>query len=133
MRATVFILSLLLTIPGQSAPAEDAELTRLSHALEKATTQGDMNVASGKIAEYWDRRLASVERRIEGKLDGDALKAFAASKARWNQHRSLEVSFRASFFEGGSIQPLIANSHYAGMTEHRVAELEAFFTDALSH
>jgi len=96
-------------------------------------TQGDMNVASAKIADYWDRRLATIEKKIEAKLGAADQKAFSASKVRWSQHRSMEVTLRAGFFEGGSIQPLIANSHYALMTEHRVIELEVFSSDALDH
>ncbi len=127
--------NILLSAPDQISVAavRKAELIRLSRDLEKAMTQADMNEASSKIAEYWDRRLATVEKKIEIKLTADHRKDFSESKMRWSKLCTSEVSFRAGFSEGGSIQPLIANTSYADMTEHRVNELEAFYETSLSN
>jgi uncharacterized protein YecT (DUF1311 family) len=113
------------------AVTHDPELQRLTAALDAAKTQTDMNFASKKISEFWDARLASVESRIAQRLDAEQQKAFAASKERWRSYRTWEVQFRSEFFASGSIQPLIANESYSGLTKHRVTELESLWISTL--
>src|SRR6266536_6432546 len=134
MTAQVYpiLLALLVALTAQAGAASDAELRRLTSNLESAKTQPDMNLASKKLADFWDSKLIAIEGRIEGRLDGKEGKEFADSKKRWRSHRSSEVAFRSGFFAGGSIQPLIANAAYSQITEHRVVELESLFRDALT-
>jgi uncharacterized protein YecT (DUF1311 family) len=127
-----FLFLCLLALPVLAAEAPDPELQRLMLSLESARTQMDMNLASKKLAEYWDAKLHAVDLKIEGRLDGKQRKEFAQSRKRWRSHRAGEVAFRASFSEGGSIQPLTANTAYSEITEHRVGELESLFSDVLS-
>ena len=134
----VCIFLLLVCIVGcQQAPrhetvvAPDPKLQRLKASLYAAETQTDMNLASKKISEFWDGKLASVEKRVEQKLDGEERKRFSQSKERWHTYRMQEVEFVADFFDGGSIQPLITNERYSDITEHRVAELESLLAVAL--
>jgi uncharacterized protein YecT (DUF1311 family) len=94
-------------------------------------TQSDLNMASSKIAEYLDRKLVSLEKKVEQKLDSDERKRFSQSRERWQVYRRKEVDFVAAFFEGGSILPLMANQHYSEITQHRVDELESLFYVAL--
>jgi uncharacterized protein YecT (DUF1311 family) len=108
---------------------DDDGLARLTVELREAMTQTDMNIASGELAKYWDRRLAAIEKRIEAKLDIGEKLTFAKSKARWAEHRSKDVALAAGFYEGGSMQPLVANNHFAHMTENRVHELEGILPD----
>lgn len=110
----------------------DSKLQRLEKTFDDAESQTDMNLASLKIAQYWDEKLASIEARVTQKLDAEEQKAFADSKARWRSYRKKEVQFRTDFFAGGSIQPLIANESYSEITGHRVAELESLWSDALA-
>jgi len=120
-----------ITPKHQANTTSDPELWQIRAALDKARTQTDMNLASKKISEFWDAKLASVEKRIEGKLDEQELKRFSESKSLWQRYRMEEVKFRTDFFAGGSIQPLIANTSYSQITEHRVTELESLLVDAL--
>ena len=131
-------LLFLVCVPGcQQAPRHATEVTpdpesqRLTAALHVAKTQTDMNLASKKISEFWDAKLASVEKRVEQKLDNEEQKRFSESKERWRNYRMQEVQFRSDFFTGGSIQPLIANESYSQITEHRVAESESILVEAL--
>ena len=114
-----------------TAVAPDPELRRLTAALDAADTQTDMNLASKQIADFWDAKLGILEKQISQKLDGEERKRFSDSKERWHSYRAQEVRFRSSFFDGGSIQPLMANMSYSEITEHRVDEMESFFADAL--
>jgi uncharacterized protein YecT (DUF1311 family) len=107
-------------------------LQRLTTNLQSAKTQTDMNLASKKLGEFWDVRLSTVEAKIESRLDNGERKRFGDSRQRWRSYRAKEVRFRASFYDGGSIQPLIANTAYSQITEHRVSELESLFVDGLT-
>jgi len=133
MRFLSLILLCCSTAPAFSALPFDPELARLSHALEISRSQSDLNVASGHLADYWDRRLLAVEQQIVAQLNPADRKKFTKVQAEWRRFRSSEVAFGASFFAGGSIQPLMANSRYALLTEHRVTELAALIIDAPSN
>jgi uncharacterized protein YecT (DUF1311 family) len=117
--------------PRHTTITSDPELQRLTATLERAQTQYDMNLASKKISEFWDEKLTFVEKRVLRKLDNEQQKQYSNSSELWRSYRKHEVQFRSDFFAGGSIRPLIANSSYSQITEHRVIELESIFADAL--
>jgi uncharacterized protein YecT (DUF1311 family) len=129
----IVFLASLLTSAALASDLSNSALQKLKSNLQQAKTQTEMNQASKAISDFWDARLLQVENKIESKLDRHERKKFLESKKLWQKYRSNEVSFRASFSEGGSIQPLIANSAYSEITEHRVRELEALFKDALQN
>jgi uncharacterized protein YecT (DUF1311 family) len=131
MSLFICLLSLILPSTLNAGDASDSELHRLNTALKEAMTQADMNVASKKIGDFWDAKLVLIERQIETKLDHRQLKSFSKSKRRWQSYRSQEVKFLASFAEGGSIQPLVANTSYSQLTAHRVMELKGLFGESL--
>jgi len=85
-----------------------------------------------KLCEFWDGKLLLLEKRVAGKLGGQEQKRFADLMKRWREYRSREVAFRAESFDGGSIQPLIANCAYSEITEHRISELESLCAVALN-
>jgi len=116
--------------PTDTGLTSEAELRRLTAAFGAAESQNDMNLASKNISGFWDAKLASVEKRIEDKLDEQQQKQFSESSGLWRRYRTDEVRFHVDFFSGGSIQPLIANESYSQITQHRVAELEAILVDS---
>jgi uncharacterized protein YecT (DUF1311 family) len=115
----------------KAAGAPDSELLKLTAALDSAQTQTGMNLASQKISDFWDGRLASVEKRLLLKLDGEDRRRFSDSMKHWRSYRMHEVQFRAGFYEGGSIQPLIANTAHSQITEHRAGEMESQLRDVV--
>ena len=131
MRILIAFLS-LFAIAVHAGTSSDSELQRLTFALDQAKAQTDMNLASKNICEFWDAKLILAEKRIDQKLGGREKKRFSESKNHWRLYRAREVAFRAGVFEGGSVQPLVANSAYSQITEHRVTELETLFIDALA-
>jgi hypothetical protein len=125
------ILASALWQQAQAGLAEtnaDPELQRFTAALDKADTQYDMNMASFQIGVYWEAKLTEIEKRISKTLDAGQQKQFARSMGLWRLYRTQEVQFQAGFYEGGSIQPFIANETYAGITESRVEDLESLWT-----
>jgi uncharacterized protein YecT (DUF1311 family) len=125
----ILVMASLSLVPpfAKADGTNEMELKRLEVQLDRAMTQGEMNVATGELARFWDSRLAEVETRIEGKLNKKERKDFSKSKKRWRAYRAKEVAFQAKYFEGGSIQPLMANDAYNEITKHRVTELDSFF------
>ena len=69
-----------------------------------------MNLRSHELNSYVMERLVRLEERIEKSLEGEELKLFRESAAAWRVYLDTEVRFEASTYEGGSIQPLMANS-----------------------
>jgi uncharacterized protein YecT (DUF1311 family) len=130
LAATVAALSL---VPRASAdePKPDAELERLEEALDKATSQSQMNIAFGKIAEYWDKKLAEVEKKVTRKLTDVEKVEFEASRRRFLAYREKEVEFRTSFYSGGTIRSSMASGVYTSMTKQRVQEMEMLLAETL--
>lgn len=128
----IALLLALLVLPVAAAGSQDPELRRLTSALQNAMTQTDMNLASKQIADYWDKILVAAQAKVERKLDAKERKQFLQCHKHWLSYRTNEVAFRAGFYEGGSIQPLMVNTAYSEITEHRVSELEFLLSDALA-
>jgi uncharacterized protein YecT (DUF1311 family) len=133
MKAISLLLLAALAFCPARAESVDSELSKLEAALQSANTQYEMNMASAKIADYWDGRLLLIQSRIEGKLPAEVLKKFETSKKRWFRYRSEEVAFRDGLGERGSMSSMLKSCYYAMLTKHRVIELEAFWTDELSN
>jgi len=125
------LLSLLflaaITAPAQSA--DRVELKKLQAALDAASTQTDMNLASGAMADYWEKELLAVEKKIGKKLDAQAMALFQKTKQAWSKYRSSQVAFEGEFYRGGSIQPLISNTVFSSLTERRVKDLEQLYKE----
>jgi uncharacterized protein YecT (DUF1311 family) len=120
----VFAVGCQQAAPHETAVTPDPELAQLEAALAAAMTQTDMNIASVKIAEFLDSKLASVEKQVARKLDNVEQERFAEFNERWRRYRIQDVQFWASFYEGGTIQPLVANNAYSAITAQRITELE---------
>lgn len=135
MRFFIIPVMMLVSAFWQQAQAAltetnaDPELQRLTAILDKAEGQTDMNLASFRISGYWDAKLESLQTRISKKLDAGGQRKFGETIGVWERYRTEEVQFEASFYEGGSIQPLIANQAYSAITEDRVVELDSAWFD----
>jgi uncharacterized protein YecT (DUF1311 family) len=101
------------------------ELTRLQQRMDAATSQRDMNIASGDLAKYWDRELEKEETIILKSSDPEYAKLFRSAQKSWREFRSAETELHCHFYRSGSIQPLVYNTTYASLTEQRLKELRA--------
>jgi uncharacterized protein YecT (DUF1311 family) len=122
-------MTILVSFIGPAQAADRNELKMLRAALDSAQTQTDMNLASGALADYWDKELLNSERKIEKKLDSEALVLFRKAKQAWRKYRSTQVTFEGDFYRGGSIQPLIRNTTFITLTERRVNDLEKLYKE----
>ena len=130
IRLLLLACAFVLVATGTAAdqpPKEDPELLRLNKALDAAVSQADMNIASRKIMEFWEAKLASVEKQtVVAVRSNEAQRIrFTASQKQWRSYRNCEVEFESGFEGKGTIQPLVAGIHYARITERRVKEPEA--------
>jgi len=115
--------------PGQTDRKEtpEQELARLNREMNAAMSQYEMNIASGELAQYWERMLQNEEAKILAECrDTKAAIIFIRTQKAWREFRDAEMEFQADESRGGSIQPLIRNSTCAALTENRVKELKVY-------
>jgi len=106
-----------------SACGQDLKLKRLEAELESAKNQGELNVKSHELRCHLEGKLKSLEERFEKGLEGTELELFQKSTAAWRAYLDLEVAFEASWYEGGTIQPLMANTAATRLIEERLKAL----------
>jgi len=130
---TAVAVALTLSLPlSAEEPKPDAELLRLEKEMTEAITQKDITMASGKILEYWDKKLAEVESHVAQKLTAEEKVQFEASKKRFVEYRKKEVEFRTSFSGRGTIGGFTANSEYSSITRHRIKEMKELLAGPLA-
>ncbi|MEI8107647.1 MAG: lysozyme inhibitor LprI family protein [Verrucomicrobiota bacterium] len=127
MRILLCLVSLLFGMTVYGAVPPDPELERLTSVYRKAQTQREMNFTSMEICEYLDAKLLLLEKKLATKFSATDRNKFEDLKKCWIEYRRKGVDFRASFFEGGSIRPTVANQAYAEITKHRITDLESLW------
>jgi uncharacterized protein YecT (DUF1311 family) len=88
-------------------------------------SQAEMNMCAAKRFKAADAELNRVYNRLVSKLvdnEGQREKLKAAETA-WLKYRDDNCEYEASFFDGGSMRPLILSSCFERMTKARTAEL----------
>lgn len=106
-----------------SACSQDLKLKRLEAELTSAKNQGEMNVKSHELTIHMKEKLKKLEERIAGSLESSELALFKKSVAAWRSYFDVEVDLEASWYEGGTIQPLMANSAAIRLIEERMKAL----------
>lgn len=116
----VVLVALLLVSVSR---AEDAKLRELEARLDSAQSQTDMNIASGKIAEYLDKKLIEKEAEIAKDLDPEGVRLFTEAAKLWRDYRLAQVLFEGDLYRGGTIRPLIHNQTFSRLTQERLSAL----------
>jgi len=116
---------------AQAGIADDPEVVALKEKVEAAEDQGKLNLISKELCDLLDARMKAVETQIRKKLDEGALALFDESAKAWRAYRSAQVRLEGSFYQGGSIQPLVHNQAYSALTETHIDELIKFRDDSL--
>lgn len=119
---SLLFLSLLLVSHGFGST--DKELARLRSALIAARSQTDMNLRSGEVAQYLDRKVTTLEERIKKDLDTEAMSLFVAASEKWRDYRMAQTKAEGDVYRGGSMQPLVHNQVFSRITEERLAALQ---------
>jgi uncharacterized protein YecT (DUF1311 family) len=119
-----YLLFLSLLLASHAYASTDKELAHLRAALMAAKSQTDMNLRSGELAQYLDRKVAGLEERIKKDLDREALALFVAASEKWRDYRLAQTKAEGDVYRGGSIQPLIHNQVFSRITEERLSALQ---------
>jgi len=117
---TIFLLVIFISFYSYG---EDKTLNELKRKFDTANTQTELNMTSYKISQFLEQKLIKLEVKIKKKLKNKRLELFIKSSQLWRGYRAAEVSFEGEFYSDGSIQPLIHNTAFASITEHRIALL----------
>ncbi|QDV29841.1 hypothetical protein Spb1_17590 [Planctopirus ephydatiae] len=124
MQTKLHYAVLMAMVLTSALRADDAKLRDLEAHLQSALTQIEMNIASGQIAEYLDKKLVEKERDVAKDLDPEALRLFSEASKLWRDYRSAQTTFEADLYRGGSIRPLVHNRTYSRLTQERLSALE---------
>ena len=114
----------LLLLGTPALASSDKELLRKEAALNAAFTQADMNLKSGEIAKYLDRKLIRLEERIKKDLDKEALALFVEASLKWRAYRDAQINSEGDVYRGGSMLPLIQSQAFIRLTNERLAALQ---------
>ena len=118
------LLAALLSCAALSAAAS-AQRRDANDPCRDPQSQAEMNMCAAKRFRAADAELNKVYNRLVSKL-GDAagqLAKLKAAEVSWLKYRDDNCDYEASFFEGGSMKPLIYSSCMERMTKARTAEL----------
>lgn len=124
--AVVFGILWMSAAVAWSGIADDPEVKSLKEKADAAGTQTEMNLVSKEICDLLDRRLEALEVQIRKELTGESVSLFEKAAAAWRSFRTAQVLLEGSFYEGGSIQPLVHNQAYSALTETHIDELLKF-------
>jgi uncharacterized protein YecT (DUF1311 family) len=75
------------------------------------------------------KRLAALLAELDGGLESHERQALAEVQARWAELRDLDCKWERSFFEKGSVAPLVYASCIATQTEQRIDRLRLFLCE----
>lgn len=119
------LLSAMLSCAALSAAAAAAQTRQPADPCRDPQSQAEMNMCAAKRFKAADAELNRVYNRLVSKLGDDAgqLAKLKAAETSWLKYRDDNCDYEDSFFEGGSMRPLIYSSCMERMTKARTAEL----------
>ena len=109
--------SLFATVSAQRRGAKDP--------CADPQSQAEMNMCAAKKFKAADAELNRVYNQLAAKLGDDAgqRERLKTAETSWLKYRDDNCEYEASFFNGGSMRPLILSSCLERMTKSRAAEL----------
>lgn len=118
------LLATLLSCAALSAAAS-AQRRDANDPCRDPQSQAEMNMCAAKRFKAADAELNKVYNQLVSKLGDDAgqLAKLKAAEVSWLKYRDDNCDYEASFFDGGSMKPLIYSSCMGRMTKARTAEL----------
>ncbi len=117
--------------PGATVSAFITHAEEASASLEESLqngsmSQADMNQTYLEIYTIWDETLNQVWSILKENLDEESMANLTADERAWIEEKEQAVQEAAAEYEGGTMQPLAANSTAAEMTKERVYELAKY-------
>jgi uncharacterized protein YecT (DUF1311 family) len=89
-----------------------------------AQTQAEMNQTAAKGYYKADAELNKVYKVLMSKLDEKGKSLLIKAENDWIKYRDSHCKFEASFYDGGSMQPMIYSSCLESVTMDRIKELK---------
>jgi uncharacterized protein YecT (DUF1311 family) len=89
-----------------------------------AQTQAEMNLTAAQGYYKADAELNKVYKILMSKLDENGKSLLIKAENDWIKYRDSHCKFEASFYEGGSMQPMIYSSCLESVTMERIKELK---------
>jgi uncharacterized protein YecT (DUF1311 family) len=89
-----------------------------------AQTQAEMNQTAAKGYYKADAELNKVYKILMSKLDENGKSLLIKAENDWIKYRESHCKFEASFYEGGSMQPMTYSSCLESITMERIKELK---------
>jgi uncharacterized protein YecT (DUF1311 family) len=88
-------------------------------------TQAEMNKAAAQGYYKADAELNKVYKALLSKLDENGKPLLVKAENDWIKYRESHCKLEASFYEGGSMQPMIYSSCLESVTMDRIKQLKA--------
>ena len=88
-----------------------------------------MNVCAGRAADAADRTLRTLLAELRGNLRPGAQAELRELQSQWMALRDRDCRWEQSFFEGGSVAPMINASCRAAFTQERIGRLKLFLCE----
>ncbi|MEN9370908.1 MAG: hypothetical protein RI952_1773 [Bacteroidota bacterium] len=89
-----------------------------------AQTQAEMNQTAAQGYYKADAELNKVYKVLMSKLDEKGKASLIKAENDWIKYRDSHCNFEASFYEGGSMQPMIYSGCLESVTMDRIKELK---------
>ena len=92
-------------------------------------TQVDMNTCEQLRYQRNDKKLNQVYQKLLPKYSGSQRQKLIAAQQAWIKFRDLSCTFEESYFEGGTMAPMIYSGCLAELTQQRTAQLERYLKE----
>jgi uncharacterized protein YecT (DUF1311 family) len=89
------------------------------------TTQSAMNACFGRQARQDQATLDALLKELSGVLEKSEFTRLTAVQKAWTGYRDMHCQWQASFFEGGSIQPMERSTCLSSVIWNRIDELKS--------
>lgn len=116
---TILFLSTLIFSYSQAAAQNQED------PCEAEENQMNLNLCAFQRYQKADADLNATWKTLLADMDEDAKTEIRIVQKLWLKFRDAHCQYEASFYEGGSIQPLILNSCLRELTEQRTKQLQA--------
>lgn len=92
---------------------------------EEHLTQIEMNQLALESYSRAVEKLNAVYGVLKSKIDSDRIKLYETSQTNWEAYSEAQARAVASFYQGGSIYPLIYQSELETLVHERIAHLQS--------
>ena len=97
----------------------ESEKLDKEYETDRGSTQGGMNIISGKQAKLYDDELNQIYDYLKQNLSKEKAKELEKSEMAWIKEKESNIAEIKKQYEGGSVTPLMVNSEVAKESKER--------------